>query len=114
MSLGVGYSPAWVFNHEYKWVDKTATSYTTQKVPGTGSSSLMHRLVGELYLYESKSLRLGAIYIQDLSGYPNEQFTLDVSGTEYRPFAEREKVWYIGLELGIRLRGGWGKTKTVK
>ncbi len=114
MSLGAGYSAAWVFNHQYKWVDKTATSYTTQKVPGTGSSSLMHRLVGELYLYESKSLRLGAIYIQDLSGYPNDQFTLDVSGTEYKPFAEREKAWYIGLELGIRLRGGWGKPRAVK
>lgn len=112
MSIGAGYVPAYVFSHQYKWVDKTATSYSTTKIKGSGSSLLMHRLVGELYLYESKSLRLGAVYIHDLSGYPNEQFQLAVDGVDYKPFADRKKAWYIGVELGIRLRGGWaGKGK---
>ena len=108
MSIGAGYAASWVFSHNYKWVDKTATNYITDKVPRTGSSSLMHRLIGELYLYESKSLRFGAVYMQDLSGYPNNKYVLAVNGVDYTPFAERKKAWYVGIELGIRLRGGWG------
>lgn len=111
MSIGAGYAPAYVFGHQYKWVDKTATNYTTTKVTGTGSSALMHRLVGELYLYESRSLRFGAVYIQDLSGYPNDTYKLEVNGIDYTPFAERKKAWYIGVELGIRLRGNWGRAQ---
>lgn len=113
MSVGAGYAPAYVFGHQYKWVDKSATNYATTNVKGTGSSGLMHRLLGELYLYESKSLRFGAVYIRDLSGYPNSNYKLNVSGIDYMPFAEREKAWYIGVELGIRLSGGWGRTQRV-
>jgi hypothetical protein len=108
MSIGAGYAPAWVFNHTYKWVDKAATNYSVQKVPNTGSSPLMHRLIGELYLYESKSIRFGAVYMQDLSGYPNNKYVLPVNNVDYTPFADRKKGWYVGVELGIRLRGGWG------
>ena len=108
MAIGVGYSPGWIFDHQYKWVDKSATDYFNQKVPATGSS-LTHRIVGELYLYESKSIRFAAVYTKDLTAYPNADYVLPVNGVDYMPFAERKKVWYLGVELGIRLRGGWAR-----
>lgn len=113
IAIGAGYSPAWVFNHEYKWVDKTATSYSTTKVKGNGSSPLMHRLLGELYLYESKSLRLGAVYMHELTGYPNKDYQLSVNGVDHTPFADRKKSWYLGVELGIRFGGKWGQRRTL-
>ena len=110
MAIGVGYSPGLVFGHNYKWVDKSATDYIKQSVSGTGSS-LTHRFVGELYFYESKMLRLAAVYTKDLSGYPHADYKLPVNGVDYTPFADRKKAWYLGVELGIRLRGGWGQAK---
>jgi hypothetical protein len=110
MAIGVGYSPGWIFDHQYKWVDKSATDYIIQKVPATGSS-LTHRLIGELYLYESKFIRLAAVYTKDMTGYPNAKYVLPVNGVDYTPFADRDKTWYLGVELGIRLRGGWGVSR---
>lgn len=110
MAIGVGYAPGWVFDHKYKWVDKSATDYINQTVSGSGSS-LTHRLIGELYLYESKAIRFAAVYTKDLSGYPHADYKLPVNGIDYTPFADRKKAWYIGVELGIRLRGSWGRSK---
>src|SRR5687767_15625638 len=114
MALGLGYAPGWVFDHKYKWVDKSATAYINEKITGSGSSSLTHRLIGELYLYESKAIRFAAVYTKDLSGYPNAQYKLPVNGVDYMPFSERKKGWYVGVELGIRLRGSWRKSKSSR
>lgn len=111
MALAIGYAPGWVFDHKYKWVDKSATDYITGKITGSGSSSLTHRLIGELYLYESKAIRFAAVYTRDMSGYPHAEYKLPVNGVDYTPFSERKKAWYVGVELGIRLRGSWGKAR---
>ncbi|MGZ8510375.1 MAG: hypothetical protein ACXWWA_08365 [Chitinophagaceae bacterium] len=111
MALAIGYAPGWVFDHQYKWVDKSATAYINEKITGSGSSSLTHRLIGELYLYESKAIRFAAVYTKDMTGYPHAEYILPVNGIDYTPFSERKKAWYVGVELGIRLRGSWGKAR---
>ncbi|MFC0773705.1 hypothetical protein [Terrimonas alba] len=108
ISLGAGYSPGLVFDHKYDLWEKATTSIYKQSVSG-GGSNIIHRVVGELYFYESKSLRVAAVYRKDLSGYPHQTYQLLVNGTNYTPFADRKKSWYIGLELGIRLRGSWSQ-----
>ena len=108
VALGAGYSPGWVLGHQYSWLDKTATDPVKESVSGSGTV-ITHRIVGELYLYESKFGRVGLVYTKDMSGYPHADYKLAVNGTDYLPFESKKKSWYIGVELGIRLRGGWGK-----
>lgn len=106
ISLGAGYSPGLVFDHQYNWWEKATGSIYKQPVSASGSK-MIHRAVGELHFYESRSLRVAAVYRKDLSGYPHQTYQLPLNGTSYTPFADRKKAWYIGLELGIRLRGSW-------
>ena len=106
ISLGAGYAPGLVFDHKYTLWEKATTSIFKQSVSGAGSN-IIHRAVGELHFYEAKSLRIAAVYRRDLSGYPHPTYQLPVNGSNYTPFADRKKSWYIGLELGIRLRGSW-------
>ncbi|HKZ68149.1 MAG TPA: hypothetical protein VJ111_17400 [Chitinophagaceae bacterium] len=108
VAIGAGYSPGWVFGHQYSWLDKTATDPVKESVSGPGTA-IMHRITGELYLYEFKFGRMGIIYTKDMTGYPHAGYKLSVNGTDYLPFESRKKAWYIGVELGIRLRGGWGR-----
>ena len=61
ISLGAGYSPGLVFDHKYDLWEKATTSIYKQSVSG-GGSNIIHRVVGELYFYESKSLRVAAVY----------------------------------------------------
>lgn len=106
MAIGAGYSAGMVFNHSYRLQDKSTPVTDEQSMKATGSA-LMQRLVGELYFYEFSFGRLGAVYTRDLSSYPNADHVLTLNGTDYKPFDARKKGWYIGLELGIRLRGRW-------
>ncbi len=106
VALGAGYSPGRILNQQYSWFNKTGTTPTNQTITG---SEIRHRLLGELYLYESGFGRLGIVYTKDMSAYPNADYKMSVNGTDYTPFASRKNAWYIGVELGIRLRGGWAK-----
>jgi hypothetical protein len=108
IAVGAGYAPGLIFGHKYSWYDKTATSPTNETIQSAGKI-ISHRLMGELYLYESGFGRIGFVYTRDMTGYPNADYTMTVAGNDYKPFAERKKAWFIGLELGIRLRGGWAK-----
>ena len=108
VAIGGGYSPGWVFGHQYSWLDKTATNPVKESVSGPGTA-IMHRIIGELYLYEFKFGRVGIVYTKDMTGYPHADYKLAVNGTDYLPFESKKKSWYIGVELGIRLRGGWGR-----
>ncbi len=108
VALGAGYAPGWVFGHKYSWYDKTATTPLNQTIT-SANTILSHRLMAELYLYEFKFGRIGFVYTKDMTGYPNTDYTLNVNGIDYKPFESREKAWFVGVELGIRLRGGWGR-----
>jgi hypothetical protein len=108
VALGGGYSPGWIFGHKYSWYDKTATTPLKESVTSP-KTILSHRLLAELYLYESKFGRIGVVYTRDMTGYPNADYKMTVNGTDYMPFESREKAWFIGIELGIRLRGAWGR-----
>ncbi len=108
VAFGAGYSPGWVFGHQYSWFDKTATDPVKESIPNQGTV-IMHRITGELYLYEFKFGRVGLVYTKDMTGYPHADHKLSVNGIDYLPFESKKKSWYIGVELGIRLRGGWGK-----
>lgn len=106
IAIGAGYSGGYVFKQQYNWTDKS--SNIDNRVDMTPARpAIMHRLLGELYLYESKIGRLGLIYAKDLSGYPNSEYILNHAGTDYTLFADRNKGSYLGLELQIRLRGKW-------
>lgn len=108
VALGGGYAPGWIFAHKYTWYDKAGT--TPFKASITSPNTLLsHRLLAELYLYEFKFGRIGFVYTKDLTGYPNADYKMTVNGTDYMPFESREKAWFVGVELGIRLRGGWGR-----
>jgi len=106
VAIGAGYSPGLVFGHSYQWIDKAVTAITKQSVSGSGSA-ITQRLIGELHFYEFKFGRLTAVYSKDISSYPHANYNLNVNGTDYTPFAAKKKSWYIGLEMGIRLRGSW-------
>lgn len=106
VALGAGYSAGRLLNQQYSWLTKTGTTPTNQTISG---SAIRHRLLGELYLYESGFGRLGIVYTKDMSAYPNADYKMAVNATDYTPFASRKNAWYVGVELGIRLRGGWGK-----
>ncbi|MGZ8558890.1 MAG: hypothetical protein ACXWWC_11170, partial [Chitinophagaceae bacterium] len=56
VALGAGYSAGRLFNQQYSWLTKTGTNPTNQTITG---SAIRHRLLGELYLYESGFGRLG-------------------------------------------------------
>lgn len=73
VALGAGYSPGWVFAHHYSWLDKTAIDPVKEAVSGSGKV-ITHRIVGELYLYESKFGRVGLVYTKDMSGYPHADY----------------------------------------
>jgi hypothetical protein len=105
-SLGVGYSAGYVFGAQYTWTDKDAAEGFVQKVSG---SALQQRLLGQFHFYQCKVGRVGLIYAKDLSAYPHAAYTLESNGTNYQPFSNRKKGWYLGLELAVRLRGNWGK-----
>lgn len=105
-ALGIGYSAGYVLNQRYTWTDKEAMEGFEQKISG---SSVQQRLLAELHFYQCKIGRVGLVYAQDISKYPHADYTLSVNGADYKPFAERKKGWYLGLELAIRLRGNWGK-----
>jgi hypothetical protein len=106
VAIGAGYSAGLVFGHSYQWIDKAVTSITKQSVSGAGSA-ITQRLIGELHFYEFKFGRLTAVYSKDISSYPHANYNLNVNGTDYTPFAAKKKSWYIGLEMGIRLRGSF-------
>jgi hypothetical protein len=108
VALGGGYSPGWVFGHKYSWYDKTAIDPTNETITSP-NTIISHRLLAELYLYEFKFGRIGFVYTKDMTGYPNTDYTMQVNGVDYKPFEARKKSWYVGVELGIRLRGGWGR-----
>jgi hypothetical protein len=105
MAIGAGYSGGYVFRQNYMLLDKAAAVATGNPVDLSGS--LIHRLVGELYFYEFKFGRLGAVYTRDLTAYPNAKYAINANGTDYTPFAARKKAWYLGVEIAIRLRGTW-------
>lgn len=105
-SLGLGYSAGYVFGQQYTWTDKDAMDPFTQKVSG---SAVQQRLLGQLSFYQCKVGRVGLVYAKDITTYPNASYVLQANGAEYKPFADRKKGWYLGLELAIRLRGDWGK-----
>ncbi len=106
VAIGAGYSAGVVFGHKYQWIDKAVTSITKQSVPDNGSA-ITQRLIGELHFYEFKFGRLTAVYTKDISAYPHANYQLNSNGTDYTPFADKKKSWYVGLELGIRLRGSF-------
>jgi hypothetical protein len=106
VAIGAGYSAGVVFGHKYQWIDKAVTSITEQSVPDNGSA-ITQRLIGELHFYEFKFGRLTAVYSKDISAYPHANYKLYSNGTDYTPFADKKKSWYVGLELGIRLRGSF-------
>lgn len=106
VALGAGYSAGWVFNHSYHWIDKAVTSMTKQQLTNT-NTAITQRLIGELHFYEFKFGRLTAVYTKDLSAYPHADYKVSTGGVDYTPFADKKKNWYIGLEMGIRLRGTW-------
>jgi hypothetical protein len=106
VAIGAGYSAGVVFGHKYQWIDKAVTSITKQSVPDNGSA-ITQRLIGELHFYEFKFGRLTAVYTKDISAYPHANYKLYSNGTDYTPFAAKKKSWYVGLELGIRLRGSF-------
>jgi hypothetical protein len=106
VAIGAGYSPGIVFEHSYQWIDKAVTSITKESVSGAGSA-ITQRLIGELHFYEFSFGRLTAVYSKDISAYPHANYNLNVNGTDYSPFAEKKKSWYVGLEMGIRLRGSF-------
>ncbi len=106
IALGAGYAPSRVFNQNYSWFDKSGGAPVSQIISG---SEIRHRLIGELYLYESGFGRLGFVYTKDISGFPNADYKMTVNGTDYSPLAAKKKSWYLGVELGIRLKGSWGK-----
>ncbi len=106
VAIGAGYSAGLVFGHSYQWIDKAVTSITKQSVTGTGTA-ITQRLIGELHFYEFKFGRLTAVYSKDISNYPHANYKLSSGGSDHTPFAEKKKSWYIGLEMGIRLRGSW-------
>ena len=106
IAVGAGYSAGYVFNHSYQWIDKAVTSMTKEPVTNAGTA-ITQRLIGELHFYEFKFGRLTAVYAKDLSSYPHANYQLSSSGIDYTPFAEKKKSWYVGLEMGIRLRGSW-------
>lgn len=106
MAIGAGYSPGWVFHQQYMLFDKAMPAVSDHEVQLSGAS-LIHRLMGELYFYEFKFGRLGAVYSRDISTYPNANHILNINGTDYTPFASRKKAWYLGVEMSIRLRGSW-------
>ncbi|HTD94601.1 MAG TPA: hypothetical protein VK644_12335 [Chitinophagaceae bacterium] len=106
MAIGAGYSGGYVFSQNYMLLDKASSVATDNSVDFSGTSSI-HRLVGELYFYEFKFGRLGAVYTRDLTAYPNAKQVVNVNGTDYTPFAARKKAWYLGVEIAIRLRGTW-------
>ncbi|MCG2616885.1 hypothetical protein LZZ85_21490 [Terrimonas sp. NA20] len=105
-ALGVGYAPGYVFGKQYTWTDKDAAQGFQTKVSG---SAIQHRLLAEFYFYQCKIGRLGLLYAKDMTAYPFKEYSLEVNGDSYQPFADRKKGWYLGLELAIRLRGIWGK-----
>ena len=106
MAVGAGYSAGMVFNHKYRLQDKSTSVTDEQTMTATGSA-IIHRMIGELYFYEFSFGRLGAVYTRDMSSYPHTDHILTLNGTDYKPFADRKKAWYLGLELNIRLRGKW-------
>jgi hypothetical protein len=106
VAIGAGYSAGVVFGHNYQWIDKAVTSITKQSVSGAGSA-ITQRLIGELHFYEFKFGRLTAVYSKDISAYPHANYNLNVNGTDYTPFSAKKKSWYVGLEMGIRLRGSF-------
>lgn len=108
VALGGGYSPGWVFGHKYSWYDKTAIDPIKESI-SSPNTIISHRLLAELYLYEFKFGRIGFVYTKDMTGYPNADYKMQVNGTDYMPFESRKKAWYVGVELGIRLRGSWGR-----
>lgn len=104
ISIGAGYSAGMVFDQQYTWIDKTAT--IDNVVPISSSKyPVMQRLLGELHFYESKLFRMGAIYMTDISDYPNVNYVVQHNGTDYTPFAGRNRAWYVGLEMEIKLTG---------
>lgn len=105
-AVGLGYSAGYVLGQKYTWTDKEAIEGFEQKIPG---SSIQQRMLAELHFYQCKIGRVGLVYAQDITRHPNENYILAVNGTEYQPFADRKKGWYLGLELALRLRGNWGK-----
>ena len=108
VAIGAGYSAGWVFNHSYQWIDKAVTAMTKQPVNNAGTA-ITQRFIGELHFYEFKFGRLTAVYAKDISGYPHANYQLSSGGNNYSPFADKKKSWFIGLEMGIRLRGSWLK-----
>jgi hypothetical protein len=108
IAVGGGYAPGWVFGHKYSWYQKTGSSPINETIASAGTI-LTHRVLGELYLYEAKFGRIGFVYTKDLTAYPNADYAMTVAGNEYKPFAERKKSWFVGVEIGIRLRGGWAR-----
>ena len=106
IAVGAGYSAGYVFSHSYQWIDKAVTSMTKEQITNTGTA-ITQRLIGELHFYEFKFGRLTAVYAKDLSSYPHANYQLSSGGIDYTPFAEKKKSWYVGLEMGIRLRGSW-------
>jgi hypothetical protein len=106
IAVGAGYSAGYVFNHSYQWIDKAVTSMTKEPVTNAGTA-ITQRLIGELHFYEFKFGRLTAVYAKELSGYPHANYQVTSGGIDYTPFAEKKKSWYIGLEMGIRLRGSF-------
>lgn len=113
VALGAGYSAGYVFSHKYDWIDKAVTNITSQKVAG-GKTAIMQRFIGELHFYEFKFGRVTAVYTKDISAYPNAGYVLNVNGTDYTPFANKQKSWYVGMELAIRLRGSWLSSKSSR
>lgn len=106
MAIGAGYSPGYVLNQDYTWTDKTATDENKVSITND-KKEIRHRLLGELYFYESKIGRLGLVYARDISDYPNANHIVNVNGTDYTPFDARKQAWYLGLEVQIRLGGRW-------
>ena len=106
VALGAGYSAGYVFSHKYDWIDKAVTTITSQKVT-TAGTAIIQRFIGELHFYEFKFGRLTAVYTKDISAYPHSNYIVNVNGTDYTPFANKQKSWYVGMELAFRLRGSW-------
>ncbi|HEX2847460.1 MAG TPA: hypothetical protein VHN59_13010 [Chitinophagaceae bacterium] len=105
-AFGAGYSAGYVLNHQYTWTDKDAIEGFEQKISG---SAVQQRVLAELHFYQFRIGRVGLVYAQDISKYPHADYTLSANGIDYKPFAERKKGWYLGLELAFRFRGKWGK-----
>jgi len=105
-AFGIGYSAGYVLNHQYTWTDKDAMEGFEQKISG---SAVQQRVLAELHFYQFRIGRIGLVYAQDISKYPHADYTLSANGADYKPFTERKKGWYLGLELAFRFRGNWGK-----